>query len=155
MSIVLQVLPETPAAGQSIPGLAEEETRLWRKRAAEFLSDMSQTGREEEGAKRETTNKLQRVTAWKVLHAVNHQLSMLGLPLSRFDGGACLDKEIVERPLLVITTDTGSDMTCVTNFLCYKRRLRACCWPDPIHRFVCGAPSGMVHKHRVFGQCVC
>eukprot|EP00971_Amphidinium_carterae_P326032 6456647-Amphidinium_carterae.2 len=95
---------------------------------------MAQTGTEDENRTRDNTQKLQRVTAWKVLHALNHQLSMLGLLLSHFDGRASLEKELCQRPLLVITTDTGSDMTCVSNFLCYKRGLRACCWPDPIHR---------------------
>eukprot|EP00971_Amphidinium_carterae_P352074 6492413-Amphidinium_carterae.2 len=127
-------LPETPAAAQTIPGIGDEEASMWRKRAAEFITDMEGTGTVEEEQKRGNRNKLQRVTAWKVLHAVNHQLSMLGLPLSRFAGTSCLEKEVIDRPLLVVTTDTGSDMTCVGNYLCYKRGLRACFWPDPIHR---------------------
>ncbi len=78
--------------------------------------------------------KMQRLATWEVLHGLNWQLGMLGIPLSAFMPQEREEREFHLRPHLSIISDTGSDMFCMGNFLANHRKMRVTFIGDVLHR---------------------
>lgn len=119
--------------GEAGSEATKEEKLDFRSRCLGFLSRLaaSDTAKQQDEKKQA---KLERVASWNCLLALHWQLTLFGIPLTKF-----LPKEgdvtpIHERYHVAINWDTGPDMNCVANYLLFGKQARLCSFPDPLHR---------------------
>lgn len=109
------------------------EKQEWKTKASAFLRKLT-AGGQGEGTKIGTRPKVERVASWNALLGLHWQLSMFGIPLTKFLPSADDPVDISERFHLAINWDTGPDMNCIANFLLFGRKARISSFPDPLHR---------------------
>ena len=106
----------------------------WKKEGQQLVDRLLREEADEAKLVRKGKARMERLSAWKVLHGLNWQLAMCGRALSHFKVDSNDTREIHLRPHLTIVSDTGSDMSSLIAFLQQQRDLRMNFLPDPFHR---------------------